>query len=269
MRTELQQKAQSSIIQYAVFRWESALVLGLAIVLFFVYRRPFFWWPPFGWLLLGLIGFAIIVYSSLTDADANARILLRLYQEQFDPRAIKDKELRGDVEQALEYQRRIEEQVQGQRAGLIRDRLEGTANELTDWVANVYELAKRLDTYRRDDLLARERELLPRELEQLTAQRKLEQNPRTQEQLDEVIESKGRHWQSLRELDARMRQAGLQLEQSLTALGTVYSQMQLVDAQSVDSGRAERLRADIQEQVARLDDLVSSLNEVYNHSERA
>ncbi|MCA9008055.1 MAG: hypothetical protein KDA70_22505, partial [Planctomycetaceae bacterium] len=86
---------------------------------------------------------------------------------------------------------------------------------------------------------------------------------------DEVIESKGRHWQSLRELDARMRQADLQLEQSLTALGTVYSQVQLIDAQSVDSGRAERLRSDIQEQVARLDDLVSSLNEVYNHAERA
>ena len=110
---------------------------------------------------------------------------------------------------------------------------------------------------------------MPRELEQLTAQRKLEGNPRTQEQLDEVIESKGRHWQSLRELDARMRQADLQLEQSLTALGTVYSQVQLIDAQSVDSGRAERLRDDIQEQVARLDDLVSSLNEVYNHTERA
>ena len=136
-------------------------------------------------------------------------------------------------------------------------------------MANVYELARRLDTYRRDDLLERERELLPRELEQLTAQRKLEGNPRTQEQLDEVIESKGRHWQSLRELDARMRQADLQLEQSLTALGTVYSQVQLIDAQSVDSGRAERLRDDIQEQVARLDDLVSSPNEVYNHTERA
>ncbi|MEZ4719265.1 MAG: hypothetical protein R2851_24725 [Caldilineaceae bacterium] len=64
----MQQKAQSSIIQYAVFRWESALVLGLAIVLFFVYRRPFFWWPPFGWLLLGLIGFGIdSLFSAISE----------------------------------------------------------------------------------------------------------------------------------------------------------------------------------------------------------
>ena len=87
-----------------------------------------------------------------------------------------------------------------------------------------------------------------------------------QEQLDNVIASKRNHWQSLRDLDARMKQASLQLDQSLTALATIYSQVQLIDAQSVDSGRAERLQADIQEQVARLNDLVSSLNDVYNYN---
>jgi hypothetical protein len=40
----------------------------------------------------------------------------------------------------------------------------------------------------------------------------------------------------------------------------------LIDAQSIGSGRAERLQADIQEQVARLNDLVSSINDVYNHN---
>ena len=62
-----------------------------------------------------------------------------------------------------------------------------------------------------------------------------------------------------------MKQAELQLEQSLTALATVYSQVQLIDAQDVASGRAERLQADIQEQVNRLSDLVSSLGEVYEY----
>jgi hypothetical protein len=68
-------------------------------------------------------------------------------------------------------------------------------------------------------------------------------------------------------LDARMRQAELQMEQSLTALATIYSQIQLVDAQAVASGRAERIQADIQEQVARLNDLVASINEVYDYQD--
>jgi hypothetical protein len=84
-----------------------------------------------------------------------------------------------------------------------------------------------------------------------------------QQQLDQVIRSKGEHWQTLRALDARMKQAALQMEQSLTALATIYSQVRLVDAESIASGGAERIQNDIQEQVARMNDLLASLNEVY------
>ncbi|MEZ4732631.1 MAG: hypothetical protein R3E79_36475 [Caldilineaceae bacterium] len=266
IRTELQQKAQGAILQYAVMRWESAVVVALTLVLFFLLRRPFPWWPPFGWPLLGLVGLLLLVYSSLNDAETNARVLLHLFQEQFDPRQLRNKELRNDVEQALEYQRRIETEVQKQRSGLIRDRLEETANQITVWLSNIYQLALRIDTYRADDLLAREKDELPKELERLTAQRRFETNATVQQQLDEVIAGKGKHWQTLRELDARMKQAALQLEQSLTALATVYSQVQLIDAQSVGSGQAERLQADIREQVERLNDLVASINEVYDYS---
>jgi len=268
IRSELQQKAQSGILQYAIMRWESALVVAMTVVLFFLLRRPFPWWPPFGWPLLGVVGLLLLVYSSLTDAETNARVLLELFQEQFDPRRLRDKELRQDVEQALEYQRRIENEVRKQRPGLIRDRLENTANQITAWLSNIYQLALRVDAYRADDLLVREREALPKELERLTAQRKIESNVTVQQQLDEVISGKGNHWQTLRDLDARMKQAALQLEQSLTALATVYSQVQLIDAQSMGSSQAERLQADIREQVERLNDLVASINEVYDYSSK-
>lgn len=264
VRSELQKQAFSATIQYALFRWESAVVIALTIVLSVVFRRPFIWWPPFGWLLIGLIGLGAIVYSSLTDAETNARVLLKLFQEQFDPREINDKELRQSIENALEYQRRIEVLIRRQSPGVMRDRLEDTANQISQWIANIYQLALRLDAYRADDLLARERQALPKEIEQLTNQRRLESDADVQAQLDSVLEGKAKHWQTLRALDARMKQASLQMEQSLTALATIYSQVQLVDAQSVASGRAERLQADIQEQVARLNDLVNSINEVYN-----
>ena len=264
IRTELQEKAQSALLQYAIFRWESALVLALTIVLTFLLPRPFFWWPRFGWPLLGIIGVGAIIYSSLTDAETNAKVLLDLFQQQFNPHEIQNKELRTDVESALEYQRRIEEQVRQQRGGTIRDRLEDTASQISDWLSNIYKLANQLDAYYQDDLLARERELLPREIENLQAQRRLESNTAVSAQLDEVLASKGKHMESLVALDNRMKQATLQIDQSLTSLATIYSQIQLIDAQSINSGRAERLQADIQEQVERLNDLADSINEVYS-----
>ncbi len=264
IRSELQQKAQSTILQYAIFRWESAVVIALTVILFFLLRRPFAWWPPFGWPLIGLVGLRLIIYTSLTDAETNAQVILSLFQEQYNPRTIRDAKLRQSFENALEYQRRIETQVRKLKPGVMRDRIDDTANQITDWISNVYQLATRIDSYRSDTLLARERDLVPKELENLVAQRKLEGNPTVQKQLDEVIKGKGEHWQTLRSLDDRMKQASLQMEQSLTALATIYGQVQLVDAESIGSGKAERLQADIQEQVARMNDLLASINEVYN-----
>jgi seryl-tRNA synthetase len=169
------------------------------------------------------------------------------------------------VERAFEYQRRIEGLVREQRDGALRVRLEDTADQLSEWIGNAYHLAVRLDAYRRDSLLAREREQVPQEIEALTARRKRESDAVVLQELDEVLESKSHHWETLRSLHTRMKQADLQLEQSLTALATVYSQLQLVGAQEVESGRSERLQADIREQVERLSDLLSSINEVYDH----
>ena len=101
IRSELQQKAQSTLIQYAIFRVESAIIIALTLVLTFLYPRPFPWWPRFGWVLLGIVALGVLIYSSLTDAEANAQVLLNMFQEQFNPRNITEKNLRTKDESAL------------------------------------------------------------------------------------------------------------------------------------------------------------------------
>jgi len=264
-RSDLQKEAQSLLLQYAFFRWENAVVIAGAMLLTVLYRRPLPGWPAWGWILLGIIGVAVIVYSSLTDADANAKILIDLMQQEFNPKEIRDEKLRQEVEKGMEYQRRIEQQIQSQRAGLLRDRLEDTAGQLSDWVANIFELARRLDAYKQDTLLARERASVPKEVETLEARLKLEGNEQIRKQMGDVLASKRTQLDALQALHNRMHQAQLQMDQSLTALATIYSQVRLVDAQDIASGQTERLRSDIQEQVNRLNDLVASINDVYNY----
>ena len=60
-----------------------------------------------------------------------------------------------------------------------------------------------------------------------------------------------------------MDRAELQLEHTLTAMGTIYSQMLLVGAKDVDSGRVKRLREEVADEVQGLQDVLDSMDEVY------
>ena len=258
-RSELEKKARRAVRQHAFFRLESALVLAGTIVLTVLLPRPFSGWPWWGWPLLGLIGFVALFYSSLSDAETNARILLEFYRQQFDPERIHDQALRQEVEVTLEYQRCIEEQMHGQRRGELRDWLAYAANQFSEWTGSIYQLALRLDAYKRGELLARERESAPRQIEELAARRRLERDPVIRRELDAALEAMGKQWQSLRDLDAQIKQAEADLKASTAALASIYSQVELMDDGDVRSGQADLLEADVLKQVNDLDDLISRI----------
>jgi hypothetical protein len=259
------EQAKSIILQYALFRWENAVLIAGAILLTWLLPKPFPWWPSWGWLVLALLGVVAIFLTSVNNARTNAQFLLNQFQDQFDLRQIKQPELRRDVESALEYQRRIEDRVRQQHSSLLWDRPEDTADQLHDWIVNIYQLALRLDAYRRDTLLARETENVPKELQTLRLRRQKESDAAFQKEYDRLVESKQQQLEAIQALSTRMKQAELQLAQTLAALATINSQVQLIEAQDADSGRSQRITGDIQEQVNRLNDLVSSINEVYDY----
>lgn len=122
-----------------------------------------------------------------------------------------------------------------------------------------------MDTYRRGGLLDSQGETVPEEIKSLEASYEHEDNQAFKSQLKELLDSKKRQWETLQALDTRMTQAEIQLAQMLAAMATVDNQVKLIDAQDVESGRSERLRADIREQIDRLNDLIGSINEVYDY----
>ncbi|MDH5507363.1 MAG: hypothetical protein OEZ02_09090 [Anaerolineae bacterium] len=263
---DLHKEAKKIIIQYALFRWENAVVLAGVIILTAFFRKPFLWWPVWGWPFLGLLGVGSIFLSSLTNKEKNARLLLLSYQEKFDLNEIKLPELRGEVETALEYQRRVDTYLWQQDNSPIWDRADDTANQIQNWISNVYQLARHLDVYRRDKLMEQELNELPEEIASLKKQRDNEKDGALLAEFGMVLESKEKQLGTLKTLDSRMKKAELQLEHSLSALATVDSQIRLIAAQDVDRGRSDRLSEEIQEQVNRLGDLIDSIQEVYEVS---
>jgi hypothetical protein len=62
------------------------------------------------------------------------------------------------------------------------------------------------------------------------------------------------------------RRAEIQLQSTLSSLGTIYAQMSRLGTAEVDSGRAQRLRLEIQEEVAGLQDTIEAMEEVQSQS---
>ncbi len=259
----IEQEAGKALLKNAIFRLESALMVGGTILATVFLPDLIGWLPWWTWPLIGIVGEAAIIWSSLTDKAEQQKVVEALFREKYSIAGIRDRELNAKLKEAEQYRQRIQAVVEQQRSGLLRDRMKSTTAQVYDWIANMVELARRLDNFRGDPVIKRDLETVPKEIAQLEARLNREPNPRVREQIAATLESSRRQYAALQELRSRMQRADLQLDHSLAALGTVYSQLLLIGSKDVDSDRAQRLHEDIRGEVLALQDLVDSLNEVY------
>jgi hypothetical protein len=214
-------------LSHAFFRWESAVTIALTIILVFLFPEPFSWWQWWYWLALGVAAEALIVLSSLSDIRTSKKVAGEAFRQEFDVRALRDKKLREQMEKALEYRQRIEALVQRSEEGVLQEHLRDTTAGVTDWIASIFNIARRLDVYRSDG----------------------------------GIQKRARR-EDLQRLQDTMGKAELQLENALAALGAIYAQLQLIGARDVNSGRTQRLQEDIARQIASLQDIAEAMDEV-------
>ena len=269
-REQMEKRAQKAIVQHAFIRWESAVIIGLTMLLtvlatvlaalpLTVDLGP--WWV---WLLAGIVAEAMLVYSSLSDGAANKQVVAEMLRSEFQPGRIKTPELRRQVEEAFNYRSRIATAIQEQPDTVLRDELIQTASQLDDWLEELYYLAQRLDRYGSErELYQKNRARAVERLQQLQAQLRTEDSPAVKTDIEVNISSKRRQLETIDQLDNAMEQARLRLENTLTAMSTIHAQMTLLGAKDIDSGRAQRLRQDIAEEVNELTDILAAMDEVY------
>jgi tetratricopeptide (TPR) repeat protein len=265
---ELERKAGRAILTRSIYRWESAVIIAFTLSLAFLTLAGaipalfglFQWWF---WLALGTLGEVGLVWSSVKDPEFRAKAVAEMFREKFKARDITDRALRQQVEKALEYRDRIDEAINKSREGVLRDHLKDVSQGITDWMENVFRLARRLDSYQADDMLRQDMQSVEPAIEVLKKRLALEDDDTVKRQISQAIAQRQIQRDNLRKLQNVMEQALFQLESTLTAMGTVYSQMMILGSRDVASGQAQRLQQDIADQVQALQDVVHTMDEVY------
>jgi hypothetical protein len=265
---ELERKAGRAILTRSVYRWESAVIIAATLSLSLLALAeviPAFFglWQWWFWLILGGLGEAALVWSSVQDPEFRAKAVADMFREKFDARQIRSEKLRQRAERALEYRERIEETINQTREGMMREHLTDVSRSMNPWLENLFRLARRLDAYEHDAVIHQDLQAVDPAIESLKKRLAVEDDGTVQRQISQAIAQRQIQRDNLLKLQNVMERAEFQLESTITAMGTVYSQVKILDSREVASGRARRLQEEIDDQVQTLQDVVQTMDEVY------
>jgi hypothetical protein len=99
----------------------------------------------------------------------------------------------------------------------------------------------------------------------LETRAKNEPHAEVRQQIEETLSTRRAQLESLQALQHANERGKLQIDQTLSSMGTVYSQLLLMDARDIDSGKYQRLQDDIAEEVKSLREIAEAMDEVYKN----
>ncbi len=267
----LEKRAQNAILRHALMRWESAMVLAGTGLFTFLTAFDMFGTgaiPPWAVLLAGGAAYSGLAWSSFKDDKTNAEIVAGMLREDYNPREISDPRLQAYVNEALDYRTRITTQINEIDDTSFKIQLEMMASQFDDWIAEVYDLAGRLDLYlKQKRYLDEQEDAADKRIDKLVQRRLNRNNQDITDDIDQNLAALQQQLATIRSLKDTMKRAQLRLENTLTAMGTIYPQTMLLDAKDIDSSRYRRLQQDIRDEVDELADVLYAMDEVYASDE--
>ncbi len=269
MSDEVRQRALGAILRNAFLRWETLVTLLITLILFFFVdiSGQIAFWQPWMWLILGGITEAALIISTLTDPNAAQAAVNREFENKYDPRSIRNVTSRQRVLDAMQYRRNMLE-LTGRHQGAMRVHLRQTVSDIDDWIRQMYSLALHIDSFESNELVERDRKLVPQQLEKAKIRHEREDSPEVRRELENQIMLLEKQVANLEANVNAIKRAEIQLESTLSSLGTVYAQISLLGTKEIDSSRAQRLRLEIQDEISGLQDTIEAMDEVQAQSLR-
>ena len=267
--TEARQKVFGTLLVSAMLRWETLVTLMVTAILFLFVQDvslPFMEWQPWYWLALGGLAEAVLVASMLNDPEATEQALAEDFEREYDLRNIHNRISRERLRDAFEYRRNMLKLADVAR-GSMRTRQRTLISGINDWIAHMYNLATRIDHFENNDLAARDLQRVPRKIASVRRRIHSESDDHTRRDLEQQLKLLQRQLVSLEASASIIKRAEIQLESTLSALGTVYAQMSLLGAKDSDGARGQRLSIEIKDEIDKLQDTIDAMDEVHFHGQ--
>jgi hypothetical protein len=271
-REQVRNRVFGTLLMNAILRWETAVTLLVTMILFlFVNDINILGiqWQPWFWLVLGGLAEAALVISAVTDPEESAQAIAREFEAQYDISRIRNTVSRQRLNDALEYRRNMLKLVD-RHQGSMRLSLRQTVDDVNDWIGHMYDLAGHIDSFEStdNDIVMRDLKAVPQKIDKVKQRIKLENDARVKSDLEDQLKQLEIQQRQLEETQNNVKRAGIQLESTLASLGTVYAQMSLLGTKEVDSARAQRLRLEIKDEVAGLQDTIEAMTDVQSSTLR-
>jgi hypothetical protein len=229
-------------------------------------------WRNLGWyLLLVALTWGVVyrltprlVWLPLVVALAGGIWLawqqLHLDEEESDEQARLD----GYLKQTRAYKAQLDQAI---KASGQRVHLQALGGQIDTWTETIQDLVERIGKLRRDEIIRRDVETVPAAIADLESRFQREKDPAIRAQLERTLANRRKQLASLDQLQNTVKRAEIQIESTLSLLGTIYSQI-LTGQSTSHVADTSRLSADVDEEVRLLQDQLEALREVKLGDER-
>jgi hypothetical protein len=270
IKEESRRQVLSTLVMSALLRWETAVTVLVTMILFLFVRdmnvAGIAWRPEF-WLILGALAEGALVVSTITDPDEAQEALARDFESRYQIDQIHNRVSRERLKSAMEYRRNMLKLVK-RHQGAMKLQLRQTIEDINEWIGHMYTLAEHIDASEGNDLVDRDLKEVPQKISKVRQRIDLEKDERVKQDLTAQLKQLEQQRANLEATVNSSKRAEIQLESTLSSLGTVYAQMSLLGTKQVDGGGAQRIREGIQDEVASLQDTIEAMDDVQSYSAR-
>ncbi|MCA9979206.1 MAG: hypothetical protein KDD89_00155 [Anaerolineales bacterium] len=271
LREELEKQAQRAIFKKALLDWKIAASLATTIsltafdTLFNITGLADYAWV---WAVGGLSLAALFFVNTLRNPGSGAQAVAEMLREEFQPEELRSRDLQAKINEALDYHNKVMQAVEQRGTdSMLADELLSVADQMNDWIREMYGLAKRIDNYRQENRHFKHAyQRTQQNIQLLEAQLEQEDNEGVRAEISRNLDSLRYKLQTLDNIDDTMTRAMLMLDNQLTNMSTIYLQSTLMGAKEIDNSRAQRLREEIATEVQEMDDILLTMDEIYADS---
>lgn len=260
-RGSVRGRAAGAVLQNAILSWQTLVTLVITAILFLFVPAPLPFWQAWYWLVAGAIAEVAFIAANLSNPEAAAEAIAREFEQKYDLGRVHSAVSRQRLERALEYRRNMLRLTE-RHGGAMRVQLQQTVADVNDWIGHMYDLALHIDAFEGNELVERDRRMVPEQLRKAKQRVDTETDPDVHRDLQEQVKALELQLDNLRATENGMKRAEIQLDNTLASLGTIYAQMSRLGTKEVDSASAQRLRLEIQDEVTGLQDTIDALEEV-------